>query len=183
MKLPLEISFRNMDQSDAVEARVRELADKLERYNAHIMACRVVIEASHKHKNKGGVYHVRLDVTVPGKEVVINRESHKDHAHEDVYVAVRDAFNAAYRKLESHGEKKRGKVKKHEAPPQGRISYLATLIEGFGRIETTDGREIYFHKNSLLNADFEKLEVGIEVKFAEEVGDKGPQASSVKVVG
>ncbi len=182
MQLPLEISFRNMDASDAVEARVRELAEKLERYHDQIMACKILIEASHKHKHKGGVYHVRLDITVPGNEFVINRESHQNKSHTDVYVAVRDAFNAAYRKLESHGEKRRGKVKAHEETPKGKISYLASY-EGYGRIETPDGRDIYFHKNSLLNADFDKLEVGVDVLFAEEDGDEGPQASSLKVVG
>ena len=182
MQIPLEISFRNMDPSDAVEARVRELAEKLERYYDRIMACRVVIEASHKHKHKGGVYHVRIDLTVQGNEIVINRETPLNRLHEDVYVVVRDAFNAAYRKLESYAARLRGDVKAHEEPPQGRIVYLDTY-EGFGRIETPDGRGIYFHKNSVLNADFDKLQVGDTVRFAEEEGDEGPQASTVKVVG
>jgi len=181
MQIPLEIAFRNMDPSDAVETRARELAEKLNRYHDRIMACRVVIEASHKHKHKGGVYHVRIDLTVPGNEIVINRESHQNKSHEDVYVAMRDAFNAAYRKLESHGERIRGKVKTHEEAPQGQISHLASY-EGFGRIETADGRDIYFHKNSLLNSDFDKLEIGSKVRFSEEEGNDGPQASSVTVI-
>ena len=181
MQIPLEINFRNMDPSDAVETKVSELAEKLERYHGRIMACRVVIEASHKHKHKGGVYHVRIDLTVPGNEIVINRESHQNKLHEDVYVVIRDAFKAAYRKLESHGDRSRGKVKAHEEAPHGRISYLSAY-EGFGRIETPDGRDIYFHKNSVLDADFDKLEVGDEVRFAEEQGDEGPQASTVKLI-
>jgi len=171
-----------MEPSDAVEARVRELAEKLERYYDRIMACRVVIEASHKHKHKGGVYHVRIDLTVPGSEIVINRESHQNRLHEDVYVAVRDAFKAAYRKLETYAARLRGDVKTHEEAPQGRISYLSTY-EGYGRIETPYGRDIYFHKNSVLDADFDKLQEGDEVRFTEEDGDKGPQASSVRLIG
>ena len=182
MQQPLEISFRNMDPSDTVETKVRALAEKLDRYHDKIMACRVIVEASHKHQNKGGIYHVRIDLTVPGKELVISRENHKDKSHEDVYVAVRDAFNAAYRKLETHTDRRSGKVKLHEEQPSGRISSLSPE-EGFGRIETSDGRDIYFHENSLLNGDFSKLETGLQVRFSEEMGDKGPQASSVKVLG
>ena len=182
MQIPLEINFRNMDPSDAVETKVSELAEKLERYHGRIMACRVVIEASHKHKHKGGVYHVRIDLTVPGNEIVINRESHQNRLHEDVYVVVRDAFKAAYRKLETYAARLRGDVKTHEEAPRGRISLL-TPYEEYGRIETADGRDIYFHKNSVLDADFDKLEVGDKVRFAEEQGDKGPQASTVKLIG
>lgn len=181
MQLPLEISFRNMDQSDAVEAKTRSLADKLDRYNDKIMACRVVVEASHKHKNKGGIYHVRIDLTVPGKEIVINRESHQNKAHEDVYVALRDAFNAAYRKVETHTDRQKGKVKVHEEQPQGKISFLSTE-EGYGRIVTPDGREIYFHENSLLNSDFAKLQIDDLVRFSEEEGNDGPQASSLRAI-
>ena len=182
MQLPLEVAFRNMDPSQSVEEKVRTLADKLERYYDQIMACRVVVEASHKHKHKGGIYHVRIDLTVPGNEIVINRESHKDQSHQDVYVAVRDAFNAAYRKLEAYAAKRRGDVKFHEEAPTGRISFLSAE-EGYGRIETIDGREIYFHKNSVINNDFDKLEAGASVRFSEEDGDEGPQASTVRVVG
>lgn len=182
MQIPLEINFRNMEPSDAVEIRVRALAEKLERYYDRIMACRVVIEASHKHKHKGGVYHVRIDLTVPGNEIVINRESHQNRLHEDVYVVVRDAFNAAYRKLETYAARLRGDVKTHEEAPQGRISHLAPYEE-YGRIETADGRDIYFHKNSVLDTDFDKLQEGDKVRFAEEQGDKGPQASTVKLIG
>jgi cold shock CspA family protein len=171
-----------MDPSDAVEEKVRALAEKLDRYHDKIMACRVIVEAPHKHQNKGGIYQVRIDLTVPGKELVISRDNHKNKAHEDVYVAVRDAFNAAYRKLETHTDRRSGKVKTHEEQPSGHISSIS-LEEGFGRIESSDGRDIYFHENSILNGDFAKLETGVQVRFSEEQGDKGPQASSVRIVG
>ena len=100
MQSPLEISFRNMDRSDAVEARVRENAEKLEQVFDRITSCRVVVEATHRHHHKGNLYHVSID-----------------HAHEDVYVAVRDAFKAARRRLEDHAERRAGKVKTHEVPP------------------------------------------------------------------
>ena len=116
MQIPLELTFHNMDRSDAVEANVRERASKLERYFDRIIGCRVVVEAPHKHSHKGIVYEVRIDISVPGKEIVVNRSGAKNHAHEDVYVAVRDAFSAAARQLEDHARKTRGQVKTHETP-------------------------------------------------------------------
>ncbi len=182
MQLPLQITFRNMDSSEAVEARVRSEAEKLDTLYDQIMHCRVVVEAHHKHRHKGNLYHVRIDLTVPGRELVVSREPEQHHAHEDVYVAVRDAFNAASRQLKAFARRRRREVKTHEVPPHGKISESFTE-KGFGKIESSDGREIYFHENSVLNAEFDKLEVGTQVRFAEEEGDKGPQASTVKLIG
>lgn len=182
MRVPLQITFRNMDRSDAVEANIRDRVEKLEAMYDGIMGCRVVVEADHRHHHKGNLYHVRIDLTVPGGELVASRKSHKNHAHEDIYVAVRDAAEATRRQLEAFVRKRRGQVKEHDVPPHGRISQLVPEQE-FGRIETPDGREIYFHRNSVVDEDFDKLEVGTEVRFAEEPGDEGPQASTVVVLG
>src|SRR5690606_13269610 len=102
MKLPLQIVFRHLDPSDAIEAKVRERAEQLERYADDIMSCRVVVEAAHKPRHRGRLYHVRVDLKVPGAEIVASREPEMDHAHEDVYVAIRDAFDAARRRLEDY---------------------------------------------------------------------------------
>lgn len=182
MQLPLQITFRNMDPSEAVESKIRERATKLDRFASHVTSCRVIVEAPHKHHHKGALYQVLIDISVPGKELVVSRTPHDNHAHEDVYVAVRDAFDAARRQLEDHTRVIRGKTKQHEAPPHGRVRSLV-FDQDFGMIETADGREVYFHRNSVLNGDFEKLGVGTEVRFSEELGDKGPQASSVHIVG
>lgn len=182
MQLPLEITFRNMDSSEALESNIREKADKLERYYDRIMSCRVAVEAQHRHHHKGNIYHCRIDLTVPGKELVVSREPHRNHAHEDPYVAVRDAFDAMRKQLEAFARQQRGEVKTHEAPPHGRVIELVPS-QDFGRIGTADGREVYFHRNSVVNGDFEKLDVGSEVRFVEEAGDEGPQASTVSVVG
>lgn len=182
MQLPLQVTFRNLEPSEAVEAIVRRKAEELDKLYDRIMRCSVVVEAHHKHHHKGNLYHVRIDLTVPGSELVVNREPDQHHAHEDVYVAVRDAFNAACRQLKAYASSSHRDVKTHEVPPHGKITELFTE-KGFGKIEGSDGREIYFHKNSVLNADFDKLEIGTEVRFVEEEGDQGPQASTVKVVG
>jgi len=182
MKLPLQITFRNMEGSDAMKAAVEERAGKLDQVCDQIMSCRVMVEAQHRHRQNGNLYHVRIDLTVPGKELVVSREAHEHHSHTDAYVAIRDAFDAARRQLENYARQRRQDVKTHVEPPHGRISQLF-LDEGYGKIETPDKREIYFHRNSVLNGGFEKLEVGAEVSFSEEQGERGPQASTVKVTG
>jgi len=116
MQIPLQISFRNMDPSPAIEERIRKKAAKLERFHNRIIGCSVVVEAPHRHQHKGKLYRVRVDVSVPGKDVVVDRAKPTDHAHEDVYVAIRDAFDAAARRLEDHARKMRGDVKNHVRP-------------------------------------------------------------------
>ena len=121
MPIPLQISFRNMEPSPAVEARIRKKAAKLERFHDRIVGCTVVVEAPHRHHHKGKLYSVHVDISVPGKDLVIGRAKPLDHAHEDVYVAIRDAFDAAVRRLEDQARKMRGDVKTRvrRAPIEG----------------------------------------------------------------
>jgi ribosomal subunit interface protein len=182
MQLPIQVTFRHMGHSDAIEAKVRERAEKLNQFYDHIMSCRVIIEPAHKHKHKGNLFQVRIDVTVPGNELVVSREPDAHQAHQDVYVSIRDAFDAMRRQLEDFRRRQRGHVKTHEVPPHGRITQLVPA-EDYGMITTMDGREVYFHRNSVFGAEFDKLELGNDVCFAEEAGEKGPQASTVHPVG
>lgn len=115
MQIPLQVTFRNLEHSDFIEAAIKEKADKLEQFADKITSCRVVIEAPHKHHNKGVIYRVKIDITLPGKEIVVNHHSDEHHAHEDVYVAIRDAFNAARRQLEDYVRQRRGEVKTHDS--------------------------------------------------------------------
>lgn len=117
MQEELQITWRDMDPSDALDARIREQMMSLERYCERIIACRIVIEQLHRRKHKGNLYNVRVDLSVPGSEIVVNRESGKDHGHEDPYVAVRDAFRATRRQLEDYVRRHRGDVKTHEPSP------------------------------------------------------------------
>jgi ribosomal subunit interface protein len=182
MKMPLQIAFRNFERSESVEAKIRERAEKLDKYCDHIMGCRVVVEEQHKHHQHGNHFHVRVDVTVPDGELIANREPDEHHAYADVYVAIRDAFDAVRRQLEDYVRRQDRRVKAHEAPPHGRVVELYPA-EGYGRIQTMDGKLVYFHRNSLVDADFDKLQTGAEVRFSEEQGELGPQASTVYVVG
>ena len=203
MKTPLQVKFRNMPRSQAIEDNIREKASKLESFYDRIMSCQVIVGAPHRHHRKGKAYEVRIDLAVPGGELVINRwpkrlkaaksslierpeteliESHersKHGSHADVYVAIRDAFNAAGRKLQDYARRQRGSVKLHKIPPRARVSKLFPE-EKYGFLE---GREIYLHGNSVLQPGFDELDVGAEVYFVEEQGEKGPQASTVRFVG
>jgi ribosomal subunit interface protein len=182
MLVPLEIHFRNMDPSTAIDEAVRKRAAKLERFVGHIVSCRVTVEAPHKHHRQGNLYSVTVDVRYPGGEVVASREPSARKSHEDFYVALRDAFRAVRRQLQDHVRTRRGDVKTHNGPPEGRIVSVQPEKDS-GRILTADGREIYFHRNSVVNASFDQLEPGTDVRFNEEPGDQGPQASSVHVIG
>ena len=182
MQIPLQITFRHMDSSAAVEDRIRDEAAKLDQFYNQIMSCRVVVEAPHAHHHKGNLYHIGIDLKVPGKKLVAGRGHGQDHAHEDIYVTIRDAFNGMQRQLEDHLRLQHDKVKKHEPPPHGYISLLVPE-EDYGRIKTPDGREIYFHRHSVLGEDFNTLKIGYEVRFNEEPGNEGPQASTVKLIG
>ena len=108
MQTPLQITIRDVEHSEALEARIRSKAAKLDEFFNHIISCRVVVEMPHKHHHQGKQFNVRIDIGVPGGEIVVNR----DHA-EDVYVALRDAFDAAKRQVEDYAHKIRGDVKTH----------------------------------------------------------------------
>jgi cold shock CspA family protein/ribosome-associated translation inhibitor RaiA len=182
MQIPLQVTFRNVERSEVIEEDVRQHALKLEEFFDRITSCRVVIEEPHHHHHKGNLYHVRVLVSVPHRELLVDREPAEHHAHEDAHVTIRDAFDAMRRQVEDYVRELRGDVKDHPEPPHGKIVRIFPQ-EGYGFIETPDGREIYFHRNSLLEAAFEDLQPGTEVRFAEEEGDKGPQASTVQLVG
>lgn len=171
-----------MPPSEALENHIREKAEKLDLFHDNLTSCRVIVEAPHRHHRKGKLYHVRIDITVPGGELVINREPSKRAAHKDVYVAIRDAFGAARRKLQDYRRRQRRDVKAHDPQPHACVTKLFP-DENYGFLETFDGREIYFHRNSVLEPGFDRLQEGMTVYYAEEQGEKGPQASTVKFAG
>jgi ribosome-associated translation inhibitor RaiA len=131
MLLPLEITFRHMNHSAALEAVVREHAAKLDRFHPHMTSCRVMIEELHGGHHKGAVFHVRLDVTVPGGELVAHSEPPPQHFHEDVRVAIRDAFDEMRRELQGNIQRRRGDVKSHgPGPAEALADALSTPTVG-----------------------------------------------------
>ena len=180
MPATFSISFRNMESSPSVEAQVRRRAEELEQFSDRITACRVTLEATHRRHRQGTIYRVSVDLAVPGGKVVVNREPGEDHAHEDMHVAIRDAFDAARRRLQDHMRRMDGTIKQHEAPSVGRITQLfAERNYGFLAAET--GEEVYVHRNSVVGGGFDKLKVGDRVRYVidPEEGEKGAQASTV----
>lgn len=174
MRIPLQITMHGIDHSDALEADIRERAAKLDQFHPHLMSCRVTVEEARKHHQQGRQFTVRIDARVPGQEIVVTR----DH-HEDIQVALRDAFDSAKRQLEEAIRETRGYVKVHEVPQHGRI--LRLTGEGFGFIGTEDGRELYFSRENVVHPTFEQLEPGAEVQFIEEMAAEGPQAKRVSI--
>jgi ribosomal subunit interface protein len=175
MQVPLQIAIRNVARSEALEAHIREKVAKLEEFHTHITSCRVSVEQMDKHHHQGRQFQVTVDVRVPGKEVVVNR----DH-HEDVYVALRDAFDSVKRQLEETVRLQRGAVKAHETAQHGQIARLLRE-EGYGFIQTADGRELYFSRENVVHPGFDDLEAGTPVQFVEDAGAQGPQAKRVSV--
>lgn len=176
---PIQIIFNNLKHSKAIESSTYKHAEKLGKYFDRIMSCKVSIE-THHHHNKGKIFHVRIDLIVPGAELVANRDLPENHAHEDVYVAIRDGFLAITRQLKKYVHKQRGEVKYHEPPPEGRIHEIAPIAD-YGFIETIDGRRLRFTSKSVIDYDFDKLEVGFKVSFIEANSNDGPAASTVYV--
>lgn len=180
--IPLQISFRHVDSSEALETKIREKVQKLGQFYPSINSCRVMVEQLHKHHHQGNHFYVRIDLKVPGHELIAGREPALNHAHTDVYVSLRDAFKAMRRQLEDWVRHQKGLVKHHEEKPHGHITEISP-DKTFGRIASADGRWLYFHRNSLIGDDLDTLQIGTPVYYVEEIGDEGLQASSVHLVG
>jgi ribosome-associated translation inhibitor RaiA len=174
--------FTWLGQSDAIEARILEQVDKLGTFYPTIMSCRVVVEERHRHHQLGNLFHIRIDIRVPGHELVADREPEQHHAYTDVYVAIRDAFDVMRRQLEDLLRRQQDKVKTHEPQGHGRVAEIEPERDR-AWIEAPDGRMFYLNRNSLIEGDFDKLAVGDELRFAEEMGEEGPQASSAYLIG
>ena len=177
MHTQLRVTYRQMTPSATLDALIRDEVEKLEEYFDRIVACRVAVELPHRHHRQGKHFRIRIDLTVPNEEIVVGRDPPEHANHEDPRIAVTEAFKAMGRRLQDYVRRIRLDVKHHDEAPHGRVARLDRKA-GFGFIETDDGREIYFHANSVLGG-FDQVDVGAAVRFVEELGDKGPQASTV----
>jgi len=181
MQTEPQVTFDDIPIDEAVREAAFDHAAQLERYCDRITGCHVVVAQPHRRHREGRLYSIRIDVLVPGGEIVVNREHHLDHAHEDPLVALRDAFLATRRQLEDHVRRLRGAEKRHAARPRGRVTQVFPLA-GYGFLVTPDGRDVYFHRNAVSDVDFRRLDVGSDVVFGEEAGEDGPQATYVRLV-
>jgi cold shock CspA family protein len=182
-QIPVQLDFQGPEPTEQVRRRLEEQIARLERFFGRITACRVVMKSPDAHHRTGGLYEVNIHLVLPdGREVAVERTPSADERFSDPIFAINDAFARARRRLQDQVRRMRAKVKAHEPQPIGTVRQIDQQ-QGFGFLETADGREIYFHRNSVLDQAFGTLEPGTRVIFAEEAGDKGPQASTVRLLG
>ena len=182
MQVPPEIAFRRFEPSDEVRSEVDRQVRRLEKFGPRITSCNIVIEGPGTRHRHGAPFKADLRIAMPEHKEIVVSKTHGDAAErEHPLAAIREAFNEAIRQIEDATREMRGDVKEH-APPEshGRVKkFLAGEDSGF--IETPDGREIYFHRDAVLDGAFKRMAVGSEVRFVEEDGENGPQARIVRV--
>jgi cold shock CspA family protein/ribosome-associated translation inhibitor RaiA len=196
----LQITCRDFELAEWMEKRIRGEVNALERYYPRILGCRVALERAHRRHASGNRFRVRIDLAVPGGEIVVShlpslharlkaleadaplKQFETEPARRQLIVAIDEAFETMRRRLQDFAARQQGDVKTHEPPAHGRVVRL-DIAEGYGFIEARDGHEVYFHRNSVLDDRFDDLVVGSDVAFAEEPGERGPQASTVRLLG
>ena len=183
MQTPVEIEFQEMAASPAVRDMIAVHVEKLEQLYGRITAGRIVVKGPGNRHKTGGLYDVKIRLAMPdGREVDVGRTPKDDERHSDLPFAINDAFKRAGRQLQDNARRMAGMVKSHEGQPIGTVVRLDPAGE-FGFLQSSDGQEIYFHRNSLVDGAFSDLVVGSRVSFADEIGEKGAQATTVKLLG
>jgi cold shock CspA family protein len=189
LAFPLDIAFHGMESSDHLRHQVMKQAQKLERFKRYITSARVVLEADHKQTSKSSL-HVKVEVHVPGKTIVGNRERRPHEAvdHADVYGVIAEAFEVTMRRVEEYTDKHFNDHHKHH-PHAGARKATITRVDsgrGHGMLETETGKSLFFQASAVKGEDLSDLQPGMEVTYAlaEAEGAYGPEASSVtRVVG
>jgi len=182
MQTPVEIDVQGVIATPRIQAAIEAHVAGLEERFGRVTACRVVLKGPSGHHHAGGPYEVNIRLALPdGREVNVARTPDADERHADLDFALNDAFKRARRQLQDHVRRLQSQVKQHEPAPIGTVVRIDPSGV-FGFIETDDGRELYFHRNSVVGEP-KWLDVGARVSFAEEMGEKGAQASTVKLLG
>jgi cold shock CspA family protein/ribosome-associated translation inhibitor RaiA len=183
MEIPPEITYRDVRKSAALEKLILEKAAKLDQVHEKLISCRIAVEKVQEHQRSDSPYRIRIIVRVPpGKELVVSREPGEGQLNEQLKTALNSAFEAMRRRLLKLKAKQQGEVKTH--PQQKLIGYVVRLFpaKGYGFIRSVEGRDLYFHRNSVLHDDFKRLQIGAGVRYFPRQGEKGPQASTVQIV-
>jgi cold shock CspA family protein/ribosome-associated translation inhibitor RaiA len=183
MQTPVEIDFQGIDANSEIRGMITAHVEKLEQRFARITACRVVLKGPGAHHRQGGLHEVNIRLTLPnGRAVDIGRTALADERYADLRFAINDAFRRARRQLQDRVCRLQGQIKIHAISPIATVARLDPAGT-FGFLETSDGREIYFHRNSVIDDAFSRLATGTRVTFVETEGERGPQASTVKILG
>ncbi len=178
MSVSVQIIFKNMFPSAAAEKRVHREIEKLNRICPKLLDARVVIESQHHHHHKGNLYDAKIVLNVPDAELVASRSPSMHHAHEDLFVAIRDSFVAIKHQLQKYLSQRRGEVKQHRQTPLAKVIEICPMA-GYGFIETPEGRRLRFTTNSLVNYDVQDLDMGDWVRFIEVDKSMEPSVSTV----
>lgn len=183
MQTQLKIDFHGAEPPEALTRMIEEHVEALEHMYGRLTACHVSVEPPGHHQHKGGLYNVRIRLALPdGREVNAGITPREDKRNADVLFAVSDAFRRAKRQMQDRAREMRGQVKVHEHAPTGKIARFDPNT-GYGFIEADDGHEIYFHQNSVVDGIASDIRPGVRVTFVEEMGEMGPQASTVHHLG
>ena len=184
MKINPEITYRHLEKTTAIQSLVEEKIAKLEQFCDYMNSCRVVIEKNNDHPSSGSPYRVSIDITIPhGREIAVVQNPHTGKQYPPLEAVIRDTFEAARRQIISITTEQKGERKVH---PEQQVSAMVTKLfaeQGYGFLkEISTGKEIYFHRNSVTNDDFDRLAVGSGVRYKETMGEMGPQATTVQLL-
>jgi len=183
MQTQPEIVFEGVPATPQIKDAIDVHLAELERRWGRITACRVVVKGPGQRHRQGGLYDVHIRIALPdGREVNVTRTPLSDQRHSDLTFAVDDAFKHARRQLQDEVRQMQGHTKSHHDSATATVLRIDPSGE-FGFLETNDGQEIYFHRNSVVGRGASRLQVGSRVTYVEESGEKGPQAKTVKVMG
>lgn len=183
MQVEPQITYRNVNKSEVIEELIHNKLAKLQKLHDQIISCRISIDRPQKGHGSGSPFRVRITTRIPpNHEIVATRDPRDYDIHDPLEMIVRDALDVTERQLKKYVDRQQREVKVH---PRQEASAIVTELnedEGFGFLETIDGRRVYFHRRSVLHDAFKRIKVGDGVNFVEEMGDQGPQASSVHLV-
>jgi ribosomal subunit interface protein len=186
MKVPPEITYRDVDKTEAIETLVQQKIAKLEQVCDHISSCHIVLEKINDRPRNSSPYRVRLDITVPpGHEIVAENTASGKHQYLEIDSLIRDAFETAWRQLRELSRQQREFARAKTNDGAQDTTALVTKLfpeQGYGFLKTLGGEDVYFHRNSVVHGDFGRLEVGTGVRFEATDGDQGLQATTVHIV-
>jgi ribosome-associated translation inhibitor RaiA/cold shock CspA family protein len=190
MQVPLEIAFHNIESSDWAEQEIRTRVAELERIYDRLISCRVRVDQRNRDLTGTLPPVVHIELGIPGRgEIVVSHEPDRllrKYQHPDLHKAINEAFRVAERRLcdlkEQLDDRSKGVAHDAENQSLGQVAELKPE-EDFGFLTTKEGSLLYFHRNSVLSGDFERLCRGDEVHYNEAIGDTGPIATKVRVKG
>lgn len=185
MQVPLEITYNHMSRSDWIDDYIKSRVDKLEQFNGDLVSCRVIVEQTQNPHRTGNPYRAHVSVSLPAKrELVAEKTETVTDPQVQLRPIIRHAFEAMEKQLKKENGKRGGRVKQHNDEPIPPVATVVRLFDqdGYGFLKSLSGEEFYFHRNSVLHNNFDRLTVGTQVRFEPEEGEEGLQASTVQII-